>query len=273
MRAFLSQGWALTLRHKYVLVVLFLYRLLWGYFLYRFVDSIVSPVLARYPDDHPNPYAVRLFFVEAQFRLFKTDVSYEPLALLGGMFLLRMIATPLINAGLFYSFRHSEDGRGTSVLKGIRRSWKGVTALYWAESALTLAPLAWLVPFAYSCYIKEPNMTVWLRDLLPVALCWFAWGFAVHLLFQFMQFSSATGGPILQGLLRACKQAIPLLLVSLSLIGAGLLASAVVTTAALLWTGFAAIALHQAFQFVRSLLSLWISASQFEVWRPDSQAP
>ncbi|MBB6632972.1 hypothetical protein [Cohnella thailandensis] len=269
MRNFLLHGWELTLRHKYVLVVLFLYRLLWGFFLYRFIDSVVSPVLARFPDDHPNPDAVRMFFIEAQFRLFKTDISFEALALLAGMFLIRMIATPLINAGLFYSFRHSEDARGTKVLTGIRRSWKGVTALYWIESALTLAPLAWLVPKGYSMYLKEPALGAWLQNLLPYVLGWIIWSFAVHLLFQFMQFSSASDDPVLQGLLRACRRAVPLALVTLTLLGISLLASAVVTTAGFLWTGFAAVALHQAFQLVRSLLSLWISASQFEVWRPE----
>jgi hypothetical protein len=259
----------MTLRHKYALIVLFLYRLLWGFFLYRFIDSIVSPVLARYPNDHPNQNAIHMFFIEAQFRLFKTDLSYEALALLAGMFLIRMIATPLINAGLFYSFRHSEETNGTKVLAGIRKSWKGVTALYWIENALIILPLVWLVPQVYSAYLKASSTGSLLLELLPYLLGWVVWSLAVHLLSQFMQFSSAGEDPILRGLLRACQRALPLLLVTLSLFGISLLASLVFTTTSLLWTGFAAIALHQAFQLIRSLLSLWMTASQYEVWRPE----
>lgn len=36
----------------YILILLFIYRLLWGYFLYRFVRSALIPVLLRYPDTH-----------------------------------------------------------------------------------------------------------------------------------------------------------------------------------------------------------------------------
>ncbi|RUS47260.1 hypothetical protein [Cohnella sp. AR92] len=269
MRNYLLQGWTMTLKHKYVLIVLFLYRLLWGFFLYRFIDSIVSPVLARYPNDLPNPEAVRLFFIEAQFRLFKTDLSYGALAMLAGMFLIRMIVTPLINAGLFYSFCHSEDSQGTKVMAGMRRSWRGVTLLYWIETLLTIVPLVWLVPKLYSSYLKAMTAGAWLQELLPYALVWIVWSFAIHLLFQFMQFSSAADGSILNGLLQACRRALPLLAVSLILVGLGLLASLLLTSTTLLWTGFAAIVLHQAFQLVRSLLSLWTAASQYEVWRSE----
>jgi len=272
VRNTLSKGWDMTRRHKYVLVVLFLYRLLWGFFLYRFIDSIVSPVLSRYPDNHPNSDAVQLFLIEAQFRLLKTDISDEVLWTLAGMFLIRMLLTPLLNAGLFYSFRHSDESQGTRVLAGIRRAWKPVTALYWLENAAALLPAAWLVPLARTRFAAEPSLPDWALGLLPYALGWIAWSFAVHLLFQFMQFSAASGHSIPGGLLRACRQALPLLAVTLTIIGAGFAASLVVTTASLLSTGFAAVVLHQAFQLVRSLVTLWTAASQFELWKPEAAA-
>src|SRR6476620_2457584 len=99
MRQSLKMGWDMAMRHKYVLVLLFLYRLLWGFFLYRFIDSVVTPILARYPDEHPNSDASHLFLIEAQFRLLKTNLVDEVLWMLGGLLLLRMIITPLLNAG------------------------------------------------------------------------------------------------------------------------------------------------------------------------------
>lgn len=260
----------MALRHKYVLVVLFLYRLLWGFFLYRFVDSLVSPILARFPDDHPDPNALRLFLIEAQFRLLKTDIAHETLWLLAGLFLIRMAITPLVNAGLYYSFYHSDEGQGTRVLSGIRRRWKPVALLYALENVLLLLPAVWIAPMAKALFFADPSLQDWLRAMLPYLLAWAAWGFAVHLASQFMQFGAASGRGILQGLLRAFRVALPLCGVSLAIIGLGAAASLVVTTAALLWTGFFAVALHQGFQLVRSLIALWTSASQYELWKPES---
>lgn len=272
MRIFLVKGWDMTRRHKYVLVVLFLYRLLWGFFLYRFVDHVVTPILARYPDGHPNSNAVQLFWIEAQFRLMKTDIMNGILWMLAAMFLLRMVLTPLLNAGLFYSFSHSDDAHGTRVLAGIRKAWKPVTILYWVENVLALLPLVWLVPVAKSRLFVHPSLEDWGHSLLPLLLGWIVWCFAVHLAFQFMQFSAASGNSILSGLGRACRRALPLIAVTLSIVGIGLGASLAQATASMLWTGFAAVALQQAFQLVRSLITLWTAASQFELWRPDRAA-
>ncbi|MFC5402532.1 hypothetical protein [Cohnella soli] len=256
----------MTVRHKVVVVLLFLYRLLWGFFLYRFVDSIATPILARYPEEHPNSDAAQLFLVEAQFRLLKTDLVNESLWLIGGLLLLRMLLTPLLNAGVFYSFHHATEDAGTRVLFGIRRAWKPVTLLYWAENALLLLPAVWLVPFAKDRFFSEPTLSDWLKDLAPYALAWLTIGFLLHMLFQFMQFGAASGEGILNGLGLAFRRAFPLLGTTLALLGIGLAVSATAWTVSMLWSGFIAVALHQAFYFVRSLLTLWASASQYQVW-------
>lgn len=272
MKGAIRKGWTVTLRHKYALVVLFLYRLLWGFFLYRFVDSIVSTVLSRYPDPHPNGGAARLFLIEAQFRLLKTDLVDEVLWMLAGMLLLRMIVTPLLNAGLYYSFQHADDREGTRVLTGIRSAWKPVTLLYWIENALALLPGAWLIPMAKASYLSGAAEDAWLRELLPYAGAWIVWAFLLHLLFVFMQFSAAAKDGLLSGIGRACRRALPLLAVSLLLFAAGAFASLVVTASSLFWTGFLTVALHQAFQLVRSLITLWTAASQHQLWKPDPAA-
>ncbi|MFC4601065.1 hypothetical protein [Cohnella hongkongensis] len=267
MRERLKLGWDMTVRHKYVVVLLFLYRLLWGFFLYRLVDSIVTPVLARYPDEHPNSDAAHLFLIEAQFRLMKTDLVDDTLWLLGGMLLLRMVLTPLINAGLFYSFRYSAEEEGTRVWSGIRSAWKPVTLLYWIENALILLPAAWLVPMARNRFFSGLSLPHWLIDLLPYAASWLLYGLAVHLACQFMQFGAAAREGILSSLGAAFRQALPLLGITLVLLGIGLAVSAAAWAVSLLWSGFLAVTLHQAFHFVRSLLKLWTSASQHQVWR------
>ncbi|MBN2981434.1 MULTISPECIES: hypothetical protein [Cohnella] len=272
MRSIIREGWSLTSRHKYVLVALFLYRLLWGFFLYRFIDSVVTPILARYPDGHPNGNAVRLFLIEAQFRLTKTDLMNEALLMLAGMLLLRMVLTPLLNAGLYYSFHHADEERGTRMLTGMRRAWKPVVLLYLLENALAFLPALWLLPFAKSQFLAQFSVESWALKMLPYAAVWMCWIFIVHLLFQFMQFGAVSKDGIVKGLARACAKALPLAAVTLLLTGIGAAASVAVTGATMFWTGFISVAVHQAFQFVRTMMAVWTSASQYALWKADSAA-
>lgn len=266
MRGLIKKGWDMAVRHKYVLVLLFLYRLLWGFFLYRFVDSVITPILSRYPDQHPSSDAAQLFLIEAQFRLLKTNLVNEVLWMLGGLLLLRMVLTPLLNAGVYYSFHHAVEGEGTRVLFGMRRVWKPVTLLYWLENGLLLLPAIWLLPLFSALFFSESTLTAWGQGLLPYAAIWMVWGFALHLLFQFMQFGAVSQEGILKGLGLALRQALPLLSVTLIMLGLGLVVSAAAWAVSLLWSGFIAVMLHQAFHFTRSLLTLWTVASQYQVW-------
>ncbi|MBW5448682.1 hypothetical protein GE107_21795 [Cohnella sp. CFH 77786] len=269
MKKMLGRGWDMTVRHKYVGILLFLYRFLWGFFLFRLVDSVVTPVLARYPDLHPNADAVPLFFIEAEFRLLRTDLLDPLLWLLAGLLLFRMVITPLINAGLYFSFHHTEEekGSGTRVLAGIRHAWKPVVLLYWLENALVLLPAVWVLPLARERFYSLGSPDRWLLDLLPYAAAWLVWGFAVHLLLRCLQFGAASREGIGKGFKQAWDRALPLLAVSLAMAGIGLAASAAVSSVTVIWSGFIAVVLHQAFHFIRSLLSLWTAASQFAVWR------
>ncbi|WP_276357868.1 hypothetical protein [Cohnella caldifontis] len=268
MKAWLGKGWDMTVRHKYVGLLLFLYRLLWGFFLFRLVDSVVTPILARYPDLHPNANAIPIFLIEAEFRLLRTDLMDSLLWLLAGLLILRMIISPVIDAGLFYSFHHAgEGGGGTRMLAGIRSSWKPVVLLYAAENALILLPALRLIPMAKERFLASGSAGDWLQDLLPYAAGWLVWGFAVHLAFRCMQFGAVSRLGVLRGMSRALGRAVPLLAVSLAMAGIGFAASAAVSAFTVVWSGFAAVVIHQSFHFVRSLLALWTAASQFSVWR------
>jgi len=269
MKGLIKKGWDTSVRHKYVLVLLFLYRLLWGFFLYRFVDSVVTPILARFPNEHPNSNAIHLFLIEAQFRMLKTDLVNDSLIMLAGLLLARMIVSPLLNAGVYYSFHHASEGEGTLVLSGMRRAWKPVTLLYWLQKILTLLPAIWLFPLAKERFFAEASLTNWVQKLLPYVAAWFFWGFVLHLLFQFMQFGAVSKEGIFKGLGLALRRALPLVAVTLIMLGIGLAVSAAASAVSLLWSGFLAVLLHQAFHFIRSLLTLWTAASQYQVWREN----
>lgn len=271
MKNWLMKGWKLALMHKYVGALLFLYRLLWGMILFRFVDAIVTPILARYPSLHPNPNAIPVFIIEAEFRLLRTGLPDPYLWTLGGLLLARMLVTPLFNAGLYYSFHHASsemDGfSGTRVLAGIRKVWRSVALLYVGEKALILLPALWLLPLAKSRFYTALSAEGWLLSLLPYAAVWLVWGLIIHLLFQCMQFGAASAVGIVNGLRQAFIRSRPLLAVTLTLVALGCAASAVLTIATVVWSGFVAVVLHQSFHLIRTLLVVWTAASQYSAWR------
>ena len=49
MKAKMREGWFLVRQHMYIAALLFIYQLIWGYFIYRLVQSAVVPLLLRYP--------------------------------------------------------------------------------------------------------------------------------------------------------------------------------------------------------------------------------
>ncbi|MFC3342249.1 hypothetical protein [Paenibacillus abyssi] len=267
MKQHIKHGWRLAIKHFYIVILLFLYQLLWGFFLYRFVESVVVPLLKRYPDTLPSETAVQLFLMEAQFQIFKTDLIKPYLWILGGLFAARMLITPLINAGLFYSLHHTKDNGGTHFFLGIRRVWKPVLLLYWLETALLLAPAWWLLPRAFQMLLGTSSLTQLAAEILPFAAGWLAWCGLIHLLFLTMQFGAVAQTSIFGSLWRSLRHFLPFVGVSLMMwaIGAGL--GLAVSSISLVWAGLLALILHQSYHLVRTLVKVWTVASQYDVWQ------
>ncbi|MWC29731.1 hypothetical protein GON22_16690 [Paenibacillus sp. MMS18-CY102] len=264
MKQHMSAGWTLTVRHLYIIILLFVYQLLWGFFLYRIIDGIVMPLLRRYPGSGMPASASRLYLYEAEFQLMKTDLIHPYLWTFACLIALRMVLTPILNAGLFHSLHHATTDTGTRFMQGVRRAWLPVTALYWTESLLALAPGYWLLPRAFDIALAASSRADIIRQLLPGACAWFAWGILLHLLFLAMQFGAASGTGIFKGLWQSAKRFLPYAAISLLMWGIGAFAGLLVTSASLLWAGFLAVLLHQAYHFVRTMIKVWTVATQFD---------
>jgi len=259
-------GWNLTLRHKYALMALFLYRLLWGFFLFRFIDGVVTPILARYPDEHPSSEAIPLFWAEAEFRLIKTGLAQETALAAAAFVLIRMLATPALQAGLFHSFHRCGEEEGTRVLDGVRRCWKKIVPLYWLEMALAILPAVLGFPRIRTAFFAAATLQGFLGWLLPYAALWLVWAFAVHLLFRGLQFGAAAGAGPVRSLVLALRRMPRIGAVTLGMLGLALLIMGVAAAVTHFWAGFAAVVFLQAFHFVRVLLQVWTAAAQFSAW-------
>ncbi|MBB3114668.1 hypothetical protein FHS18_006808 [Paenibacillus phyllosphaerae] len=265
MKSHLRQGWQLTAKHFSIVIILFLYELLWGFFLYRTIDSIVTPLLQRYPDSTGDADAVRLFLTEAQFQLIKTDLIYPYLWLFAGLLAARMLITPIFNAGLLHSLHYAGE-EGTRFLHGIRHSWKPITLIYLLEVVLTLAPAVWVLPHTYRSFMNSSNTGELLQHTLPYIGGWFVLAIVLHLLFLAMQFGAVAGTGPMRALWGALKQLLPFAGISLIMWGIGILLSLTVASVSMLWAGIFALILHQGFHLVRTIMKVWTIAAQYDVW-------
>ncbi|MEV5026372.1 hypothetical protein [Paenibacillus sp. LPE1-1-1.1] len=264
MKIHLKQGWQLAVKHFYLVILMFLYQLLWGFFLYRFIDSVVSPLLRRYPSSYPSETAAQLFLTEAQFQLFKTDIISPYVWTFGALLVARMLLTPLFNAGLFYSLNQARSDGGTRFLEGIRKAWKPVVLLYWIEAVLSLAPAWYLLPRSLDALLESGSVPELLQAVLPGAALWLLWGTLLHLLFLAMQFGAASGEGVFRSLWRALRNFISYGALSLVMWGIGAAAGLAVTSLSMLWAGLFALILHQGYHLIRTLMKVWTIAAQYD---------
>jgi hypothetical protein len=270
----LKQGWRLTVKHLPIAVALFLYRLLWGFFLYRYIDSIVGPLLQRYPGaNEPSHGADALFLAETQFRLVKTDMAQPFLWLMAALLLSRMIIAPLINAGLYYSIHHAAAGHegGTLFLQGMRRMWKPVLLLYWTETLLAAAPLWWLGSRAWDAVKNGSSLQEIAVSILPWAAAWLVWIGVLHLLSLSLQFGAVSRLKASASIVSAFRRLLPMAGISLVLLLLSGFLGAGISAAAMFWAGLAALVIQQSYHLIRTLLDLWLLSSQYACWKDSRQ--
>ncbi|RKN85733.1 hypothetical protein [Paenibacillus ginsengarvi] len=266
----LKNGFKTTASQTFVLLVLWMYHFAWGFVLLLYVKSIVDPLLHRFPGEHLATSASHLFMAEAQFRLMKTDISYAPLWLLLGFAGARMLLTPLLNAGVYYSLHNPHMNSGYRFFQGIRRLGRPFLGYYAAQTILTLAPLYWLYPIVYGALGKHGDYLSLGLALLPWVAGYALYGFLLRLVFMYIQLGKTSE--------QSLGQSLGLLLRKLPLIAAAavtlLALSGIVTAAALsaslIWAGISAILLQQLFHIVSMMFKLWGIATQYHVYAGDA---
>lgn len=254
-------------RQPFALAGLFVYELLWGFFMYRYIQSIVSPLMHRFPGAELPSSATHLFLAEGQFRLIKTDLLAPYLWTLAGLLALRMLVTPLLNAAVYFSLHRTDLNAGYRFFKGMK-SLAGSYSLYYVILiALSAAPLPWIFGKAHDLFDKHYLSEKLLTGLLPYAAGYLVYLFLLHLLFMYVQFGKAAGIRLLPTLLCWAGNLHRAVAVAL-LLGLGmLLLTAVALTVSYIWAGLTALIIYQLFPLVRIFVRLWSISSQYQLWR------
>lgn len=270
MKAKIREGWFLVRQHMFIAALLFLYQLIWGYFLYRMVQSAVVPLLLRYPEPDAGELSTILFKMESQLGLSTNSEVHRYLWILGAMLLLRMLISPLIQAGLLYSlqhFNHSEER--VPFIRGIKNLWKPMLLLHTIRTVLLLLPAYWLVPKLYSLFMDGFHSLQLLLPGIPYVAGWIVYGWVIHHALLYMQFGiSAPDGEggargTFQALWIALRQIITLIGIATLLGGLHLLVFGAFTSASWLVTGLTGLILQQTYPLARCLLSLWKICAHF----------
>lgn len=277
MKAKIREGWFLVRQHMFIAALLFLYQLIWGYFLYRMVQSAVVPLLLRYPEPDAGELSTILFKMESQLGLSTNPEVHRYLWILGAMLLLRMLISPFIQAGLLYSlqhFNHSEER--VPFIRGIKNLWKPMLLIHTIRTVLLLLPAYWLAPKLYSIFMDGFHSLQLLLPGIPYVAGWIVYGWVIHHAFLYMQFGvSAPDGEggargTFQALWIALRQIITLIGIAILLGGLHLLVFGAFTSASWLVTGLTGLILQQTYPLARCLLSLWKICAHFRLWQSNS---
>lgn len=270
---FIRSGWASTARQLPVAILLFLYQLLWGVFLYRVVDSAVTAAMKRYPDPAVDQLSRLLFIIEGQMELKNNPDVLLLVGLICGMVLLRLLLTPLIRAGIYHGLLGESGGEGAGWLffQGIRQRWKPVVLIYFLELVLTLLPGYWLLPRLYN--LLPGILQAEQGQLLQAGILLVCWGIWIYLIKQCLVFITL-GWLTEQNILPALRlylHRLPAVISISCILGAiGISALGSFSLMSWVWTGILGLIIQQVYPFVRSMLNIWSLASQYHLWNLSS---
>lgn len=270
MTHLLRQGWRMTKGHTKIAITLFLYHAIWSFVLYRIVDGIVAPLLKRYPEITGNTDAVTLFWMENQFQVMKTDIIMPYVYTFLALLLIRMIITPLLQAGLFYSIHHrAEIGKGTYFRKGIALKWKKVTLLFWFKNILLLVPFIWIMKPMITTLLSSQSVTAFFSHLNWSMLAYLIWALFIGLFFYLLQLGSAWEMSMATILRRSLVHALSFIVVSLIIAMIYIFFSASIHALSILWVSFISFLLYQLLPLIHSFMKVWMVASQHAILNSD----
>lgn len=272
---YLREGWGRVKGQFPSVIILFLYQLLWGFFLYRIINELVVSVLERYPDSSLPEISRILFMFEGQLGFEQNPNIKTALIWIAILVLVRIILSPFIQAGILYGLVPDEDRKsGLSLFRGMQQFGKPVLLIYLIEWLLIISPAYFIYPRLIQPIIMLFQVGITYPVLFTVisyltGWCAYIWMVRQCSLFiQFGYFFQHKIAPsfviflrsILKGLLISC-------LLGLSLFGISLLFG----TLSFIWTGLLALILQQCFPLFRSLISIWRVTAQYNLWQQNSQ--
>lgn len=271
---YIRNGWSSVKRQFPSVIILFLYQLLWGVFLYRLVNTAVVQMLHRFPNPPPHDLSRILFMIEGQTRFWQIPEVHLYIWILVGMILLRLLLTPLIHAGILYGLLPAEErSAGLPLFRGIQKFWKPVALFYFLELILILIPTLWLLPKAYaslSPLLQGGSYISAFLIAMGYIVGWLGYSWFVRQTVLFVQFGYLFKSNAWPSLMVCWKHLLPGLGISVILAVSCSIIFILFGTISWMMTGLLALILQQAYPFFRSVFKIWKINSQYCLWQQKS---
>ncbi|AKG36974.1 hypothetical protein [Paenibacillus durus] len=276
MRIWITRGWGSVKEQLYILILLFIYRLLWGYLMYRFVRSAVVPALLRYPSENAGGSAIgrMLYYIEAQLSLSANPDVRRWLWTLLILAAVRLLAAPFIRAGLLHELHQESRGeRGLFFFPGMKKYGLPVLLFSAAEWVLILLPLYWLLPKGYKLLLSSYWEPALLLRILPWLLAWLLYVFIIRLVLLYMQFGYTGGSGVFASLLVALRCILQASALQALLGAGGFLISLICAVTGWLCPGLPALFIRQLSPLPSTLFDMWGLSAQYHLWHSKTAAP
>lgn len=260
----IKEGWTLVRLHFFIVILLFIYRLAWGIFNYKYTASGVIPLLLRYPGSEQGPLNQTLFWMESQIALMQNSSVHRYFLIMLAVIVFRLLLTPLLRAGVYYSLHNGKQPGQRSFLTGIRLFWRSSLFYFTVETCLLLLPGYWIVPHVAHHLSGDPLLIV--TRLLPYVALWGAFAWLTRQCLMYMQFGTISGRGAWFSLTCCMRRIISGSGISITLGVATLVLLSLFSASAWLWTGLLALLLHQTYHLISALFTIWHTAAQYHVW-------
>lgn len=241
----------------------FLYQLLWGVILYRVVKSVMIPILFRLPDKQTAPELFHFFLIESQIKLLKTDVAIPALMIASTLIVLRLVITPMLNAGLYYTIQNGESDKPQLTLfaEGIRKHSLAYFFIHAAQWTMMLLPIVLFVPVAskeellqlVASIVQSSNETI-LVAILTSVLLYFA---LIRLIVMYVCFGRLEQRSVFKSLARWGRHALPTALITIGMLIVYALAFSTLSAMTLKMAGFTALLVYFGGYAIRLLFKCW----------------
>lgn len=267
----LKTGLAIAWYQPFAVCTLFVYNLLWGLLLYKLVRSVAVPLLHRYPGQELSREAVQLFWVEGQFQITKTDLIHSYLWWGLGLLVARMLISPMLNAGVYYSLHHQELNAGYRFVRGVRKLTLPFLGLYVMQMALTLAPLYFLYTRGAGSFQHHTSLEGFAWAILPLLGGFLLYNFLLQTLFMHLQIGMVSEKPLSFSMVLLLRNAVTAVLLAAAIVLITLILSAAVMTSAMIWAGFATLLGFQLYRFLHMFCKMWSITAQYAIWNAKSE--
>lgn len=262
----LKAGWRTAQRHPWIISMLFAYQLAWGFLIYQVVQHTVLPLLYRFPSEYSET-AVQVFLAEAQFLLMKTDVSVIPLTLIAGIALTRMMLTPLINAGIYYSIHRDEIKQIRPFITGVKSFGLPFAIIYICQLTLAILPLLWFIPYTFERVMSTVQYETLLISILPYFGIYLLYLYGIQLSFMYIQFGTISRVSLIRTQWTFWRNVRAIVLLGCMMLCITAALAVLNLTLTFAWVSFISVLLHQLYYLSKAFVSIWGISAQHQLWK------